>query len=527
MKKLLLVLLVFTSISLAFCSCHQKAGATLVLGQDLKKVKQDQSKIPFDSTLVANFFANHPNVLKYESEVKAIYRKHDFHFLWYDADGLNEVSEMLYSKINAIETEGVKTTIPYKSELDAIFQKRETTPNPQNELLISALYFFYANKVYQGLDATQTSELGWYLPRKKQSYVSYLDSILHNPSLMHQNEKEVVGQYFRLKSVLQQYRAIEQKGAWEPIAFEAKTKALEPGDSAVTVAKIRQRLFLLGMLQSDSKSNIYDEILSEGILKYKQTIDAKANKTITPKVLAALSVPIADRIKTIMVNMERCRWVPGDLAKSKEFIVINIPAYRLSYFKNGKPELISKVVVGKAMNQTVVFSGMMQYIVFSPYWNVPKSIVQKELLPEIAKNKNYLSQHNMEWNNGNLRQKPGPKNSLGLVKFLFPNSNNIYLHDTPAKTLFNEQFRAFSHGCIRVEKPVELANLILKEDKNWTPEKIDAAMHKGEESWYTLKNTIPVYIGYFTTWVDTEGTIHFYDDVYQRDERLAALIFQQ
>lgn len=527
MRKLVIVLLLFTSISLVFWSCHKKESAAAALAQDVKKVKPDQSKIPFDSTLVAVFFAKHPNVLKYESEVKAIYRKHDFHFLWYDADGLNEVSEMLYSKMNAIETEGVKTTIPYKAELDAIFQEKETTPNPQSELLISALYFFYANKVYQGLDATQSSELGWYLPRKKQSYVSYLDSILHNPSLMHQNEKEVVGQYYRLKSVLQQYRKIEQQGTWEPIAFEEETKALELGDSAVTVAKIRQRLFQLGMLKSDTKSTIYDETLSEGVLKYKRTIDAKSNKTITPKVLASLNVPIADRIKTIMVNMERCRWLPGDLTKAKEFIVINIPAYRLTYFKDGKPELISKVVVGKAMNQTVVFSGMMQYIVFSPYWNVPKSIIKKELMPEIAKNKNYLSQHNMEWNDGNIRQKPGPKNSLGLVKFLFPNSNNIYLHDTPAKSLFNEQSRAFSHGCIRVEKPVELANLILKDDKNWTPEKIQVAMHKGEESWYTLKHKIPVYIGYFTAWVDAEGTVHFYDDIYERDERLASLIFQQ
>ena len=143
----------------------------------------------------------------------------------------------------------------------------------------------------------------------------------------------------------------------------------------------------------------------------------------------------------------------------------------------------------------------------------------------MAKNKKYLSQHNMEWNEGNIRQKPGPKNSLGLVKFLFPNSKSIYLHDTPSKNLFSEEKRAFSHGCIRLEKPKELANLIMKGDKNWSPEKIDAAMNKGKETWYALKNKIPVYIGYFTAWVDNEGDIHFYDDVYSRDARLASLIF--
>ena len=133
----------------------------------------------------------------------------------------------------------------------------------------------------------------------------------------------------------------------------------------------------------------------------------------------------------------------------------------------------------------------------------------------------------MEWHKDNVRQKPGVDNSLGLVKFLFPNNNNIYLHDTPSKKLFNEEKRAFSHGCIRVEKPKELANLILEGDTNWTTEKIDAAMNKGKESWYTLKNKIPVYIGYFTAWVDDDGAINFYKDIYERDEQLAAMLLEE
>ena len=240
-----------------------------------------------------------------------------------------------------------------------------------------------------------------------------------------------------------------------------------------------------------------------------------------------MNVPISDRIKTIMVNMERCRWISTDLTKSKELIVVNIPSYRLTYFKEGKATLVSNVVVGTALNKTVIFSGMMSYIVFSPYWNVPTSIKNKEILPAIKKNKNYLAKHNMEWKGSNIRQKPGPNNSLGLVKFLFPNSNNIYLHDTPAKSLFSQEKRAFSHGCIRVEKPKELANLILQDDPSWTPEKIDAAMNGGKEKWYTLKNKIPVYIGYFTAWVDDEGVINFYKDIYDRDNALAMLLLEE
>ena len=128
---------------------------------------------------------------------------------------------------------------------------------------------------------------------------------------------------------------------------------------------------------------------------------------------------------------------------------------------------------------------------------------------------------------GGVRQKPGPNNSLGLIKFLFPNTNNIYLHDTPSKNLFTAENRAFSHGCIRLEKPIELANLILKDEPNWTPKKIDEAMHSNKESWYTLKSKIPVYIGYFTSWVDSKGKINFYKDIYNNDNRLMEMITKE
>jgi murein L,D-transpeptidase YcbB/YkuD len=225
--------------------------------------------------------------------------------------------------------------------------------------------------------------------------------------------------------------------------------------------------------------------------------------------------------------MERCRWISTDIVKAKEFIVINIPSYKLSYFKDKKVVLSSNVVVGTAMNKTVIFSGNMQYIVFSPYWNVPTSILKKEILPGIKRDSKYLAKHNMEWSKGMVRQKPGLDNSLGLVKFLFPNNNNIYLHDSPSKNLFSAEKRAFSHGCIRVEKAKELANAILENDANWTSEKIDEAMNKGKESWYALKNKIPVYIGYFTAWVDNEGTINFYKDIYERDTRLAEMLLEE
>lgn len=532
MKKLILQLLKVALVVFIAGSCKNtssEAKTLSVLTEVPTKVLHDTKEIYFDSTQLAPFFERHPQLKDFQADVKALYQKHKYHYIWFDNKGIIEVGDLLYNKILSIASEGVSSTVPYRAQLDAVFQNTSSLKKPQTEteLLLSALYFFYAKKVFQGLDAEKSEELGWYLPRKKQSYVNYLDSLLVNPSLMNKDEKEVLGQYYRLKKVLQEYRAIEKKGGWNPIDWDDSFRFFSPGDSSTTIAQVRKRLFVSGDLSTDSGSKVYDEALKEAVLNYKTRNGFAPDAILIPKHIADMNVPVAARIKTLMVNMERCRWIPSDIAKGKEFIVINIPSYRLTYFKDNAPALISKVVVGKAMNQTVIFSGMMQYIVFSPYWNVPKSIIKKEIAPAMAKNRNYLEQHNMEWNGGNIRQKPGPKNSLGLVKFLFPNSNSIYLHDTPSKSLFDEDKRAFSHGCIRVAKPKELANLILKDDSNWTPAKIDAAMNRGTESWYTLKNKIPVYIGYFTAWVDSEGAVHFYDDVYGRDERLASLIFEQ
>jgi murein L,D-transpeptidase YcbB/YkuD len=528
MRKLIVPLVAVVLIAFSTCSCKNKEAEEKALAIQ-SAVLPEGREIYFDSTKVALFFDRHPQLKDFQADVNALYRKHQYRYIWFDAKGIIEVGDFLYNKIISIASEGVSSSVPYRTQLDAVFQDTNSLqkPNTETELLLSSLYFFYAKKVFQGLDAEKSEELGWYLPRKKQSYVNYLDSLLVNPSLMNKDEKEVLGQYYRLKEVLQQYRAIEKKGGWNAIDLDPKFKFYALGDSSATIGQIRKRLVFSGDLATDSGSNVYDEALKEAVLSYKTRNGYAPDAIVTPRHIADLNVPVGRRIQTLMVNMERCRWIPGDITKAKEYIVINIPSYRLTYFKDNAPALISKVVVGKAMNQTVVFSGMMQYIVFSPYWNVPKSIIKKELAPAMAKNKNYLEQHNMEWNGGTIRQKPGPKNSLGLVKFLFPNSNSIYLHDTPSKSLFDEEKRAFSHGCIRVAKPVELANLILQDDSNWTPAKIAAAMNSGTEKWYTLKHKIPVYIGYFTAWVDRAGVVHFYDDVYGRDERLASLIFEK
>ena len=506
-------------------------SVSLLTGNCVNKEKQEKNNQPsfsssFDSTLVETFYSKYPKLAEYKNEVVSVYQANSYEYVWYDKNGRKETADVIFDKINNLLEDGVIAEVPYNEAFEALFQKGSDKADLTVDLFLSNYYFYYANKVLRGIDKTKTNELGWFLPRKKLSYVTYLDSLLLDPTLIDKKNQHIE-QYYKLKAVLKRYRNVEQKGGWSSIEVPDGFVSVRPGDSSGVVAKIRTRLFLTGDIDVDSGSKIYESTLQKGVLKYKKRNGFTLSKNILPKHIDEMNVPVSSRIKTIMVNMERCRWISADVTKAEEFIAVNIPAYRLTYFKKGKVVLNSNVVVGNVLNKTVIFSGKMSFIVFSPYWNVPQSIKEKEILPGIEKNENYLAEHNMEWEGKNIRQKPGKDNSLGLVKFLFPNNNNIYFHDTPAKELFNAEKRAFSHGCIRVEKPTELANLILENDANWTPEKIDAAMNKGEEFRYTLKDKIPVYIGYFTAWVDDEGTINFYKDIYERDKRLAAILVDE
>ena len=243
--------------------------------------------------------------------------------------------------------------------------------------------------------------------------------------------------------------------------------------------------------------------------------------------------------------MERNRWLPNTV--KGEYIAVNIPDFKLFYFNNNEIKWSTNVIVGQNSTSTVIFNDTLKYIVFSPYWNIPKSIIKNEIIPEMLKNQNYIESHFMEiiGKSGNtispyainwkkyennefpylIRQKPGNRNSLGLVKFIFPNSHSIYMHDTPAKSLFGETNRAFSHGCIRVENPKKLASLLLEKNKIWNETKINDAMQAGKEKIVVLKNQIPVFITYFTSWVDSKGKLNFRKDIYKHDEKMKEILF--
>jgi murein L,D-transpeptidase YcbB/YkuD len=295
------------------------------------------------------------------------------------------------------------------------------------------------------------------------------------------------------------------------------------GDTGLVIATIRKKLAQTGDLDVDNRSQVFDASLTEAVKNFQFRYGMKEDGVIGQAVLREMNKPLSFRIRQILVNMERTRWMGSD--PKGDHLVVNIPQFQLMVYENDTVSWSCRVVVGKEANKTAIFQGALKYIVFSPYWNVPPGIMTKEILPELRKNPNYLDRLNMEWHGDGIRQRPGPSNALGKVKFLFPNSFNMYLHDTPAKFMFNQEKRAFSHGCIRVSEPKKLAIHLLKGDPSWSVSRIDSAMNAGTEKYVILKKTVPVSIVYFTAWADEKGRIHFRDDIYNRDERLMEMIF--
>jgi murein L,D-transpeptidase YcbB/YkuD len=480
-----------------------------------------QTQFSFDSSQLKVFLNIYSQFKPFEKDIYSFYRGRKYAYAWFDEKGLIESANNLYNRINNIHEEGLPDKIPYKENFTSLMDAggNENKPSDSLELMLTCQYLNYAKYVWKGLSEKETNKIEWLLPRKKLTYAQLLDS-LANRSLA---SEPVFRQYHLLKDYLKKYRDIQAQKKLPVI--KTNKKKLQLNDSGAVIHKIREWLYTMGDIAANNNSHVFDNELLDGVKQFQYRIGLKEDGIIGPGVIAEMNTPIEKRIESIMINMERSRWVPDDI--TDDYLLVNIPEYKLHVIEDDKPIFSMNVVVGKSQNKTVIFNGDLKYVVFSPYWNIPPSILKKETLPAIKRNPNYLAQHNMEWNGGNVRQKPGPNNSLGLVKFLFPNSHSIYLHDTPSKSLFNESTRAFSHGCIRVAEPKKLALYLLRNDGNWNEASITAAMNSGKEKTVTLKKTVPVFIAYFTTWVNRDGQINFRKDVYDRDSRLAKLILEK
>ncbi|MEJ6980422.1 L,D-transpeptidase family protein [Pedobacter sp. P351] len=332
-------------------------------------------------------------------------------------------------------------------------------------------------------------------------------------------------QYKLLEKATQRYEALRNDESWNEIRLASKT-ILKVNDRESVIKEIKKRLELLGDLQENDHSDLYHSKMEIAVKRFQRRHGFEENGLINSELVRVLNIPLETRISQLRLNMQRI------LKEAEEnpgtHIIANIPEFKLYVYEGNREVLSMNIVVGKTTNQTVVFNDELEQVVFSPYWNIPESIVRNEILPEMNKNSRYLRTHNMEiigTKNGlpDIRQLPGPKNSLGKVKFLFPNKYNIYFHDTPAKTLFEKRSRAFSHGCIRLSQPFELAKYLLRNDPDWNDTSIESAMNSRKERYVTLEKPVPVAISYYTAWIDGAGDIHFRDDIYGRDKKMITL----
>lgn len=356
--------------------------------------------------------------------------------------------------------------------------------------------------------------------------------------------------YRRTIDALQTYMELEKKDDGEPLPLLRKT--IVPGDAYPGIPRLARLLRLVGDLPAEANvpadPAIYEGSLVDAVKSFQRRHGRDPSGRIDAQTVADLNVPLSRRVRQMQLTLERWRWMPGSYQKAP--IVVNIPEFRLrAYDKNFNIGVTMNVVVGKAYggHDTPVFSDTMEYVVFRPYWEVPHSITKAEMIPHLAGDPEYLAKKGFEvvdsgrnvvsagtvtpdvlgqLRSGKLfvRQKPGPKNALGLVKFIFPNSYNVYMHDTPATELFAKSQRDFSHGCIRLEKPADLAAWVLRDNPGWTPDRIRAAMNGTTTQQVNLQRPIPVLILYGTVIVLDDGIVHFYDDIYGHDAALDKLL---
>lgn len=328
-----------------------------------------------------------------------------------------------------------------------------------------------------------------------------------------------------LQQHLERYYSIEKKGGWKSIKLTQKF--YQEDQSGPVVQQLKARLKASGDYTSSDDSPMFTAELAQAVKKAQRRFGFKENGVVDAALVRELNRPVGFRIAQLLLNMERLRTMSA--SGTGTHLVANIPEFKLHVYEGDRHVFDMNIVVGTEANQTVTFNDEMKQIVFSPYWNVPPSIVKNEILPAMRGSRDYL------WRNGYvqtgtenglpvIRQLPGSRNALGKVKFLFPNSHNIYFHDTPAKSLFEVRRRTFSHGCIRLAEPAKLAEYLLRDLPGWSPDKIAQAMNAGKEQTVTLPSAVPVSITYFTAWVDGQGQLHFREDIYGHDKAEAARV---
>jgi L,D-transpeptidase YcbB len=483
------------------------------------------------------------------------YQQRGYQSAWTGNDGLNRRGRKVVAVLESSSDEGLD---PERYAYSTIRRLEEMATGDDGEvergdvlrdldLFVTSGLLLYATDLAKGALDPGTVGLGWHIDRGAAPGVAFLESVAAGANARELTRAllPTAPQYAALKEALTRYREIARNGGW-PLIDHAD---LDVGQSHVDLETLRARLLAEGdprevELAGPSAESIdaIDTGLAEALRHFQNRHGLEETGTVDLPTRAALNVTVEERIAQLQLNLDRWRMLPAQLGPS--YILVNVAGFELDVVDANRSILEMRVVVGQEANQTPVFADTMQYMVVNPYWNVPESIRNKEIIPALQKDPSYLDRHNMElvtrgsdvavvdhrsidWDEVDaanfpyaVRQRPGRSNALGRVKFVLPNNMNIYLHDSPADQLFARTRRAFSHGCIRLEKPLELARLILQRCTDRSPDNLDGLLATGREKTITLDRQIPVYILYFTAWAEDHGGVRFHPDVYGRDERL-------
>jgi len=480
-------------------------------------------------------------VLFSQTELPKFYTNRDYELAWEDKKNRNDLLESIESAFD----EGLSpedyhliriTDLLNKSK----YKKLSDFDRVDLDLLMTDALILYASHLISGKVEQSKLRSKWdiELNSRPKNIDSLLTVTLHNKEVKPALERVKPHHYLYklMKFNLKEYRDIENNEGWSKID---EGESLKKGMKDKRILQIRNYLIITKDLKATNAKNdsLYDETLESAVKKFQIRHNLTSDGVIGKGTLEQMNVPVADRIEMIRLNLERMRWVfhqPDD-----DFLLVNIAGFHVKRFRNRKEVFSSRVIVGKYHKESPIFKGVMTYIVMNPTWTLPYSIATHETLPKLKKDPGYLSAKHMEimdrkgtilnpdnidfkqYSSGNfpfiVRQKAGPWNALGQVKFIFPNKYAVYLHDTPSRGLFNQQDRAFSHGCIRTESKWELMMSLMDDKVVWNMDKINEILESGETKTINLPEPINIYIMYWTSMVDQENNLYFMKDVYKRD----------
>ena len=449
-------------------------------------------------------------------DVAAIYRDREYAPVW--VSGRDHVQRLL-ELLRTAESHGLRH-LDYHYRVIAA---RATGPHrgedaAELELLASDAFMTFALHLARG-KVREERIAGWHVERPDPDLRARLERAANgDPAAAVEDLLPQHPGYDRLRAELVGYRAIARDGGWPALA---DGESLRKGDAGPRVATLRRRLAITADLDSGG-GDVFDGVLEVAVRRFQRRHGLDADGIVGPVTRAALNVPASERVAQIELNLERWRWLEPTLGG--RYVMVNIAGFEAALYDGDRVTLGMRAVVGTQYRRTPIFSDAIQYIVFSPYWNIPSSIARSEIRP---KGRSYMRRNDIEvLASGRLRQRPGPNNALGRVKFMFPNRFNVYLHDTPARELFARSRRSFSHGCIRLEKPLALAEALLR-DQGWTMDEIERETHRETPRTVNLDQAVPVHILYWTAWADENGIMQFRRDVYSRDEAVLGALRQE